>query len=300
MKRLLALAALGALVMAGCGSSKPRRPDIVFVSSRDGAYQLYGMSADGGGQRRLTHQEGNPSTPQGLLFQVQPAWSPDGRLIAFSSKRDGPSHLFVMNADGTGTRRLTDTAADDLHPSWSPGGTELVFQRGSPGRLFVVRSDGTGARRVGRDPAEQSDPAWSPAGSWIAYSRKIPGTMVREIWLVRPDGSGRHELTHLGAVSAQPAWSPDGRRIAFSTDERQQGTFELDVVGVDGKGLRPLTLSGAGSFDPSWAPDVKTIAFWSNGSIFTVDLEGRQEQLTNGKGNDSSPVWRPARTGSSG
>jgi TolB protein len=295
MKRpLLFAAAVALLLVSGCGSSGNTTPDLVFVSSRDGAYQLYGMNADGGRQKRLTHEQGDPSTPQGLFYQVEPAWSPDARLIAFASKRDGRSHIFAMRADGSDTRRLTDTKNEDSNPTWSPDGDELAFQRGP--EIYVMAADGTQVRRVGNELAEEGDPAWSPDGRWIAYVRRDPGTKVRELWLVHPDGSGRHQLTYLGASSISPAWAPDGRRIAFSSDKRAR-TPEIYVIGVDGKGLRPLTISGSSSFEPDWSPDGKEIAFWSEG-ISTVDLEGGQQQLTSGEQNDSSPVWRPSQPAS--
>ena len=68
-----------ALLLAGCGGSDNSDPDLLIVSTRDGDYAIFSMSASGGGQKRLTDNEVDPSTPQGLLFQIEPAWSPDAR-----------------------------------------------------------------------------------------------------------------------------------------------------------------------------------------------------------------------------
>ena len=74
--------------IAGCGGGdEEARPDLAFVSTRDGDYSIYEMNADGGAQGRLTDAETDASTPEGLFFQVEPAWSPDGTKIAFSSRR---------------------------------------------------------------------------------------------------------------------------------------------------------------------------------------------------------------------
>src|SRR5262245_61259298 len=113
-----ALAASAALLASGCGSSSSPRPDIAFVSTRDGDYAIFGMNADGSRQKRLTHERGDPSTAKGLFFQVDPAWSPDGKQIAYASRRDGVQHIFVMRADGSGTTRLTDSKFDDGNPTW--------------------------------------------------------------------------------------------------------------------------------------------------------------------------------------
>jgi Tol biopolymer transport system component len=286
------LAAVAVLLVTGCGSSPSPRPDIVFVSSRDGDYALYGMNAGGSRQKRLTHEQGDSSTPEGLFFQVEPSWSPDGSKIAFSSKRDGPSHIFVMRADGSKTRRLTDTKLDDGNPSWSPNGASIAFDRG--GDLFVMSADGTAARRVVNDQALETDPDWSPDGRWLVYVRKVGGTTIRELWLVHPDGTRRRKLVRLGVSSESPAWSPDGRRIAFSSDAGGAAT-DIYEVGLNGKAPRRITISGGtGAFEPDWSPDGKSVAYWREGSIYVLDVGGGQEQLTNGEGNDSSPMWRPA------
>jgi Tol biopolymer transport system component len=284
------LAAAAALLGTSCGSSGSPRPDLALVSTRDGDYAIFGMNADGSRQKRLTHERGDPSVSKGLFFQDEPAWSPDGTRLAFTSKRDGPLHIFVMRADGSGTRRLTSTEADDEHPTWSPDGKSIAFSRDH--HIYVMTAEGTNAHRVGNDLAEDTDPAWSPDGRWIAFVRRTPGTSIREIWLMHPDGSGRHQLTHRRVSSQSPAWSPNGKEIAFSS-EMHPVIYAIYTVGLDGKTPRQLSTSAvAGAFTPSWSPDGKEIAFMSDGSIYTVTLIGSQQQLTKGT-NDSSPVWRP-------
>jgi TolB protein len=285
-----------ALLLASCGGSNDSGPDLVFVSTRDGDYSIYALSTSGGGERRLTDDDVDPSTPQGLFFQIEPAWSRDGSTIAFASKRSGTFDLFAMNADGSGTRHLTSTKEDDTQPDWSPDGERIVFARGSSGRLFVIGADGAGARRLTGEEVEETEPAWSPDGRWIAYVRKEPGTSIRELWLVRPDGSKGRPLTRLGGVAQAPSWSPDGRRIVFSANV-DDNRFDICTVGADGKGVRRLT-SDEDSFEPAWSADGKTIAFSKGGAIFAIDVEtGDERMLTDPKNNDSSPAWRPRPEG---
>src|SRR5207302_343795 len=112
-----AVLAAGALLLAGCGSSTPKAPPaFVFVSTRDGDYAIFGADANGGHQHRLSKEKGDPSTPQGLFFETDPAWSPDGKRLAFASRRNGTDRIFTMNLDGSGVRQLTSSAQDDSHP----------------------------------------------------------------------------------------------------------------------------------------------------------------------------------------
>jgi Tol biopolymer transport system component len=285
------VAAFAGLAVAGCGGSEAGPVELAFVSTRDGDYAIYGIDAEGRGQRRLTEERGDTSSARGLFFQIEPAWSPDGNEIAFASKREGSFDLFVMASDGSGTRRLTATKSQDGNPSWSPDGKRLVFDRDDD--LYVVSADGSGARRLGADSAEERDPAWSPDGEWIAYVRRTPGTTARELWLVRPDGSERHALTSLSSSLFSPSWSPDSGRIVFAA-AIDVLTYDLYTIGVDGKGMRRLTSSPEDAFEPAWSPDGRTIAFSREGAVEALTLEGSAvEALTSTDTNDSSPAWNP-------
>ena len=278
------------LLAAGCGGSSPKAPPgIVFVSTRDGDYALFGIDADGKHERRLTKEKGDPSDPAGLFYQVDPAWSPNGHEIAFASRRDGRMHIYVMSADGRSTRRVTGSPMDDDHPSWSPDGRRIVFSR--EGALFVVPASGGAARRVGHGTGSAADPAWSPDGKLIAYDYRKPGFSIRELYVMRADGTDSRQVTTLGLTSANPAWSPDGRRLAFHSNARG-GHYEIYSIGVDGKGLKELTSSGLDTIQPSWAPGGKLLAFARDGAVWTTDGAGHEKRLTSAQ-NDSNPVWRP-------
>ena len=286
---LAALAAFAALGLAACGGGGKPRPDLLYVSTKSGVYAVWEMNADGNRQRRLTSGGGKPSSPSELFFQLQPAWSPDGKLIAFSGHGD----IRVVDESGKDERQLTSTAADDTHPSFSPDGRRIAFQRGTS--LWMMNADGSGAHRVLEvDNAAARAPAWSPNGTWIAYSRDFTGTPVREIWLVHPDGTGAHRLTTLNASANTPAWSPDGKQIAFSDDARVGG-FKIWLIDANGRGLHRLTSnSTAQEIDPAWAPENGRLAFSSDGAIVTTTADGTTvTAITNPKDNDSSPAWNP-------
>jgi Tol biopolymer transport system component len=123
-----------------------RKPD--WCSDRGGTRpcagshsDIYVMNADGSGTRKLTHN---------ARQNAEPAWSPDGRRIAFVSRRDGNAEIYVMNADGSGKRNLTRNPAKDVRPSWSPDGQKIAFVSDRDGRLeaHVMNADGSGQRSL--------------------------------------------------------------------------------------------------------------------------------------------------------
>jgi Tol biopolymer transport system component len=288
----LFLAVIATLV-AGCGGESSAGPEseIAFVTSRDGDYAVYGMRADGSGEGRLTTDDGgSDGSPAAAFFQFEPAWSPDGKRIAFASRRDGHSHIYVMAADGSRTRQLTSGKGEDSAPAWSPDGSSIAFSRDNA--LYVMTPEGRKLRRVtGAMGSEERDPAWSPDGEWIAFVRREPRFTTREIWRVRPDGTGRLQVTRLDASSYNPAWSADGDSIVFSSNAND-GRYQIYEIGANGKGLRRLTFQPGEYFDPSWSIDGKTLMFERDGVVYTLVLGSVEKALTDGP-NDGSPAWRP-------
>jgi Tol biopolymer transport system component len=287
---LLPLAVGTMLVLSACGGGGDPRPDLLFVSTRDGDYAIYGMNADGGRQERLTRAAVDTSSPSGLFFQTDPAWSPDGATIAFASRRAGTFDIYVMRADGTGTQQLTETRVDDTHPTWAPDGRRLAFKRAED--IYVMNADGTAAHAISHGVGSDGDPAWSPDGKWIAFTRRESGTQDREIWVMRPDGSDPRRMTSLHGTSINPAWSPDAFQIAFASNI-VGSLYDLYLVDVTDRRVRRVTRRGPDAFGPAWSPDGSTIAFSQDGSISTTDLKGQTEALTDTKNNDSSPTWNP-------
>jgi Tol biopolymer transport system component len=288
---LVALSVWAGFVLSSCGGGGTPRPDLLFVSTRDGDYAIYEMNADGSRQRRLTDTDVDTASPAGIFFQVDPAWSPNGASIAFASKRSGTFEIYVMRADGSGTRRLTTTRTDDLHPTWSPDGKRIAF--GSGDRIYVINADGSAPHAVSSGRlADDAAPAWSPDGRWIAFVRRQRGDVEREIWLMRPDGSGARRLTSLHGSSINPAWSPDSTRIVFASNI-VGSLYNMYIVALSDSRIRRLTRSGPDAIEPAWSPDGSSIAFSQDGAITTVDLRGKTTTLTGSSNNDSSPVWNP-------
>ena len=251
----------------------------------------------------------DPSLPSGIgepvsLAVVQltdnysgdytPAWSPDGRRIAFQSDRDGDSEIYVMNADGSGVTQLTHNGAGDWGPAWSPDGRRIAFQsdRDGDSEIYVMNAAGSGVTQLTHIDAGDYGPAWSPDGQRIAFNSDRDGD--HEIYVMNAAGSGVTQLTHHGAWDFSPAWSPDGRRIAFSS--LRDGDFEIYVMNADGSGVTQLTHNDAVDWFPAWSPDGRRIAFESDrdgdSEIYVMNADGSGvTQLTHNDDEDWFPAW---------
>ena len=182
-----------------------------------------------------------------------PSAAPPLGTIAFVSARDGNQEIYVMNADGSGVSRLTNTPATDIDPAWSPDGRRIAFASDGDGThriydIYVMNADGSGVTRLTNDPVTAWGPAWSPDGTKIAFESYRDGN--GEIYVMNPDGSAVTNLTHDPADDAWPAWSPDGAKIAFAR-ENESYKDEIYVMSPDGSGVTRLSDSGR---EPAWKP----------------------------------------------
>ncbi len=128
--------------------------------------------------------------------------------IAFQTDRDGNDEIYVMNPDGTGPTRLTNDAATDQTPAWSPDGTKIAFETNRDGNteIYVINADGTGLMILTNDAATDATPAWSPDGTKLAFSTNRNGNF--EIYVMNADGTGPINLSNNAASDFEPAWSP--------------------------------------------------------------------------------------------
>jgi TolB protein len=139
----------------------PKSNEIAFVSTRnDNDQEIYVINADGSKLDRLTTQPGRDANP---------AWSPDGKQIAFESNRDGNAEIYVMRANGREPTRLTFGPETDSKPAWSPGGDRIAFHRqvGDHLQVFTMNADGSDLRQITFTPSPGASgfPSWgkSPA-----------------------------------------------------------------------------------------------------------------------------------------
>jgi Tol biopolymer transport system component len=162
----------------------------------DGNWDIFTMKPDGSGTQRLTQSPGE---------DLQPAWSPDGQRLVFSS---GPAQarqsIYVMEADGSNARLLIESGNA---PVWSPSGGLIAYcdTSGGDNEICVIDADGGNKRLLTNNDTGEWEPCWSPDGEWIVY---VSGTLERnDLYAVRADGSVTYRLTN----DSGPNWTPDWR-----------------------------------------------------------------------------------------
>jgi TolB protein len=195
--------------------------------------------------QRTTPANGSPDRQNYL-----PAWSPDGTRLAFTSNRDGNPEIYVMNKDGSGLRRMTNSPTIDVSPTWSPTGNQLAWvsdRTGQP-KIYLMNADGTGQRLLVGDP-KSDRPTWSRGKfNEIAYASQTgPGYDIKIYSFATgeaikvTDGIGSNE---------SPSFSPNGRHIAFTST--RNGKAQVFTVDRDGNNLRQITREGNNKF-ASWS-----------------------------------------------
>lgn len=290
--QLATLLCLALSLVAAASADRPAAPPpaglIAFVRENptradiNAAVDLWVVGTDGRGVRKVVGTSG---------WDENPAWSPDGRRIAFDKGLYEPGEredvlktidVWTVGADGRGRMNVTHDGSAAL-PAWSAKGDALAFARGDG--IFVIKPNGSARRHVGRR-ADPTRPSWSPDGRRVAFT--TPG----EVWIASARGTGQRRLAEGASSDTRAVWSPEGRSVSFAgTSGKRSGVFAVKLTGG-----RPQLLSRLDE-EAIWSPDGRRIALVRSGTarkagIFLAVSDGSaKKRLT--RGLDTEPAWSP-------
>jgi len=222
------------------------------------------------------------------------AGGPEGKIIYYA-KREKGYDIFLMNADGSGKRNLTRNPTNQGNPSFSPRGSQIVFQR--DGDIWIMNLDGTEQNNLTATSEYEGCPAYSGDGKWIAFDTLQDSGS--EIHIIGVDGSGRKNLSRgAGKVwnDACPTFYGPRKVLSFLSD--RDGQMEIYVMKPDGSRPKKLTKSPATDMDPGLSPDGRRIVFTSNRDgrygLFSIPVGGGEEKrLTTSSTYDIQPNFSP-------
>ena len=211
--------------------------------------EVFTLSHDGSDLRQLTSND---------FLDTYPAWSPDGEEIAYLSWPDSTLDIWIMNANGSGQRRLFDSGSHDGDISWA--GNRIAFTTGS--RVWVMWDFALNPTQVTDPPRAGEwgnavlpfgdyDPRISPDGSRIVFERMVDDSVVHgnyDLFLVNPDSNGETRLTTTGWTQGMANWSPDGNELVFIVSAvGNEGRYDIWLMNADGSNRRDIT--------PGYVPD---------------------------------------------
>ncbi len=276
-------------IIAQLGGTSLLGTKIYFVSNRTGHKEIWVMDPDGSNQRQISHFNS---------LSIEPAVSPDGTKIAFTSFAKGNPAIFILSTD-TG-RRLpfyNQVASVNETPDFAPDGKQLLYSSSASGwtQIYAANIDGSNLRRISSTRALEVEPKVNPkTGTDMVFVSGRSGP--QQIYRMNMDGADVQRLSNGEGEASNPSWNPDGQHIAFSwTRGFATGNFNVFVMDVASRNYVQLTHDAGRNENPTWAPDGRHLAFMSTRTrseqIWTMLADGSQIKQLTTAGKNWSPVW---------
>jgi len=262
---------------------------IAFVSGQGRQSEIYVMDYDGA--------QVHPFTRDGSMA-LFPAWSPDGRKIAYVSFLTGVPNIHIRSyPEGVPLPFPHFPQGTTISPVFSPDGRWIAFcssKDSNSTQLYVASADGSLIRQLTNERGViHSSPRWNPrTGREIAFISNRSGTP--QIYIIDADGANLRRVLDRGGFADSPAWSPDGRFLAFAWRPPLASRFDIFLMDVATREIVQLTDGPGSNESPSWAPNGRHLAFQSNRTgrfeIYLMHIDGTGvRQITQIGGR--SPAW---------
>jgi TolB protein len=257
---------------------------IAFVSTGSGNKEIYTCDFDGYSPQQVTRNRS---------INLSPAWSSDGRHLAYTSYKKGKPDIFIINLAEMQEKSINKKGLN-ITPAWMPGKFELAATLSFSGdqEIYLLTGSGKVIKRLTNIRGIDLSPTWSPDGKKLAFVSNRSGSP--QIYVQDLTSGKVRRLTYEGNYNTQPNWSPRGDKIVFSSVV--DGRRNIVVMDLDGQDPLQLTHEAGDNEAPSWSPDGSLIAFSSNREgpfrIYVMTAFGTdQRRLLVMKGEQTNPKW---------
>ncbi len=231
----------------------PDGTQLAYSLFKDGVQKIYVAQLKRGENGDLLPIEETVVVTTGVSSDDDPAWSPDGKKIAFSTDRDDVWQIFVMNADGSGAKLLgKDPKQEGTKPVWKPDGKQIAFVSS---RNVALAAPG------GKELKFITTTGYNDCPSWSRDGKRLVIASGNDLKTLSSDGSGPKPLTRSG-WNGEPEWSPVDDRVVFVSN--REGRYDIWVTMQDGSAPERITDDKSRESCPTWSPDAKWIAYCSN------------------------------------
>jgi len=257
---------------------------IAFVSTGSGNKEIYSCAFDGYNPQQVTRNRS---------INLSPAWSSDGRYLAYTSYKKGKPDIFIKNL-----AEMQETSINkkglNITPAWMPGKFELAATLSFSGdqEIYLLTGSGKIIKRLTNIRGIDLSPTWSPDGKKLAFVSNRSGSP--QIYVQNLTSGKVRRLTYVGNYNTQPNWSPRGDKIVFASV--LDGRRNIVVMGLDGQEPLQLTHESGDNEAPAWSPDGSLVVFSSNREgpfrIYVMTAFGTdQRRLLVMKGEQTNPKW---------